>query len=81
MRTTLTLEDDIAAKLQIEMRRRGVSLKQIVNETLRTGLTSRNEMAKAEPFKVKARAMGQHAGLNYDNIADLLDQVEGPGHR
>ena len=81
MRTTLTLDDDVAAKLQAEMRRRGLSLKQIVNETLRIGLTSHSEMANAVQFTVKARAMGQRAGLNYDNIADLLDQTEGPAHR
>ena len=80
MRTTLTLDDDVAAKLQAEMRRRGVSLKQIVNETLRIGLTAHSEMANTATFTVKARAMGQRAGLNYDNIADLLDQTEGPSN-
>ena len=41
MRTTLTLDDDVAAKLKTESRRAGRPFKEIVNETLRAGLASR----------------------------------------
>jgi hypothetical protein len=31
------------------------------------------------PFKVQAR--GARPGLNFDKIAELLEELEGPGHR
>ena len=80
MRTTLTLDDDIAAKLREEMQRTGRPLKQIVNETLREGLT-RSPKKKPPPFRVKTRKLGHYPGLDYDNIGVLLEQVEGPFHK
>lgn len=80
MRTTLTIDDDVAAKLAAEVRRQGVSFKEVVNETLRIGLETRREMAAVEPFKVRARAMGRRAGLNYNDIGELLERIEGPDH-
>jgi hypothetical protein len=38
MRTTLTLDDDLAARLETLSQRRGVPFKQVVNETIRKGL-------------------------------------------
>ena len=41
MRTTLTLEEDVAAKLKAETRRTGRSFKETVNEILRLGFNAR----------------------------------------
>ncbi len=82
MRTTLTLDEDVAAKLKAEARRGGQTFRDVVNETLRRGLVSRNAPGKFPPFKVKARDLGNlKPGLALDNIAELLDQIEGPLHR
>jgi hypothetical protein len=81
MRTTLTLDDDVAAKLQAESRRTGRSFRDVVNEVLRHGLVGRRATSR-RPFKVAARDLGAtRPGLNFDSIADLLEQVEGPLHR
>ena len=80
MRTTLTLEEDVA-RLKREARNSGKSFKQVVNEALREGLTARKAAKKQPPFKVKARRMGHYPGLDYDNIGVLLEQVEGPFHK
>jgi len=80
MRTTLTLDEDIAAKLREEMQRTGRPLKQIVNETLREGLT-RTRRKKLPPFRVRTRKLGHYPGLDYDNVGVLLEQVEGPFHK
>lgn len=80
MRTTLTLDEDIAAKLKEEMQRTGRPLKQVVNETLREALT-RSPKKKLPPFRVKTRKLGHYPGLDYDNIGVLLEQVEGPFHK
>ena len=82
MRTTLTLDDDVAAKLRAEARRTGRPFKVIVNEYLRLGLTSRREAKTRRPFKVVARDLGElKPGLSLDNIGELLEIAEGPLHR
>ncbi len=80
MRTTLTLDHDVAAKLKSEVRRTGRSFKQVVNDSVRAGLTQR-ERKPPRPFVVRARALSAHPGLNLDNVAELLEQLEGAGHR
>ena len=82
MRTTLTLDDDVAAKLKSEVRRTGKSFKQTVNDFLRLGLTQRRTRHPAEPFRVEARNLGDlRPGLSLDNIGELLEHAEGPLHR
>lgn len=82
MRTTITLDEDVEKKLDAEVRRqKGATFKDIVNETLRVGLLTKRELKAAEPFKVKARPMGVMPGLNYDNIGDLVEHLEGAGHK
>lgn len=82
MRTTVTIDDDIAAKLQVEMRRqRSGNFKQILNDVLRRGLLVRRELAASKPFRVRARRMGKVQGLNYDNVGELLELLEGAEHK
>ena len=82
MRTTLTLDDDVAAKLKTESRRAGRPFRDIVNETLRRGLASRRMTAAREPFQISARDLGNlKPGLSLDNVAELIEQVEGSIHR
>ncbi len=78
MRTTLTINDDILDQLKIEAANEtGKSFKEVVNETLRLGLRARREMPTEKPLKIRSKKMGTFPGLNYDNIEELLDQVEG----
>lgn len=82
MRTTLTLDDDVAAKLRSRARRTGRPFREVVNEALRVGLDETTTRRTPSPFVVEARDLGAlRPGLNLDNIGDLLDQVEGPHHR
>ena len=82
MRTTLTLDDDIAAKLKAEARRAGRPFRDVVNETLRRGLVAHRGRPIRQPFEIKPRDLGGvRPGLSLDNVADLIEQVEGPLHR
>jgi len=82
MRTTLTLDEDVAAKLKAESRRTGRSFRDVVNETLRRGLASRRLTGPREPFKVRTRDLGDlKPGLSLDNVGDLLERLEGPLHK
>ena len=81
VRTTLTLEDDVAGKLQAEMRRSGKGMKELVNEYLRQALNAKKKGPQIKPFRVRPVNMGTIPGLNYDNISELLEQAEGHEHR
>jgi hypothetical protein len=82
MRTTLTLDDDVAARLGAEARRTGKPFKQVVNECLRRGFLPSRRAARRPPFRTVARDLGAlRPGLSLDNIAELLEVVEGPLHR
>lgn len=82
MRTTITLDADVGAKLKSLARRSGRAFRDVVNETLRRGLVQPPLAPPRESFKVEARDLGRlRPGLNLDNIGDLLEQVEGPLHR
>jgi len=86
MRITVTIDDDITARLNEELRRSGCSLKQLVNEALPAGLDFPRQLHKntgvekhgSREFKVRARDFGFRPGLNYDNTGELLEQIEGP---
>ncbi len=76
----MTLDSDVIAKLRAEVRKSGRSFKEVVNAFLRLGLNSRRALKAPRPFVVKARELGLQPGLNYDNISELLEHLEGPLH-
>lgn len=80
MRTTLSLDDDVARLLEKESRRSGASFKQIVNQFLRLGLIAAKQPAR-KPFIVTPRKLGLPSNLSYDNVEQLLETLEGPTHR
>jgi hypothetical protein len=82
VRTTLTLDDDVATKLKTEARRSGRPFREVVNDTIRRGLASRQDAKRAAAFKVMARDLGElRLGISLDSVADLLERVEGSRHR
>jgi hypothetical protein len=82
MRTTLTLDDDIATRLQAESRRTERPFKVVVNEYLRMALAQRKAMRAATEFRVTPMDMGgPQPGRSYDDIGALLNDVEGADHQ
>ena len=82
MRTTVTLDDDVAAKLKAEARRTGKPIKTVINESLRVALSANRGRPRSNPFRIEARDLGMlRPGLSLDNVAELLDLVEGPDSR
>jgi hypothetical protein len=80
MRTTITLDEDVAAKLDEEVRRTGASFKQVVNSALREAL-SRPRRARSEPFRVTPTPLEARRQFSYDDVAEMLEVAEGPEHR
>jgi len=55
--TTITLDEDVAARLDRESQRTGVTPEEIVNATLRRTLVPVD--IQARPFKVRPRSLGK----------------------
>jgi hypothetical protein len=72
MRTTVTLDPDVEAKLRATMHERDVSFKVALNEALRTGLTDR--VAPRRPFRVKPAPLG--ARFNIDKSLTISGEME-----
>jgi hypothetical protein len=76
MRTTLTIDDHIARTLKDLAHRSGKPFKQILNETLRAGLSATGTR-RSRPYKVKPAALGGVApGINLDKTLALADAIE-----
>lgn len=82
MRTTLTLDPDVAA--EIERRRRGGErgLKEEVNRLLRLGLLHDEERAEPrEPVRTRSFSVGRAYVADVDDVAGVLARAEGEGFR
>ena len=77
MRTTLTLDDDIAASLKTLARDTGRSFKAVVNDVIRHGLlTGEKPFAQREPFRVASAARGFLPGIDPLKLNQLVDELE-----
>ena len=82
MRTTLTLDDDVAATLERMRRARDASLKELINEALRRGLQEMSARPKRRgQFRTKSVALGRVRIGSIDNVAEALAIAEGEAFR
>ncbi len=82
MRTTLTIEDDVAAELERLRRARDASFKDLVNEALRRGLQDMTAPAKKrKPFRTRSMDLGRLLIGSIDNIGEVLAIAEGEDYR
>jgi hypothetical protein len=78
MRTTLTIDPDVAHALERLRREKRWSLKQAVNDTLRKGLRPvRKSAAARKRFRTRAVNHGRPTLPHFDDIAGVLSLVEG----
>jgi hypothetical protein len=81
VRTTLTLDDDVAKSIRQEMRRRGISSwKAAVNYFLRLGLAEARQKPKA-PVVIEPRPLGLPTDLGSVCTERLLEKLEGSDYR
>lgn len=76
LRTTLTLDRDVAEGLKREMRRTRRGLKATVNDLLRRGLGLAKKPARPPRFQVEPHAFGFKPGIDLDRINQLVDELE-----
>jgi hypothetical protein len=73
MRTTVTLDPDVAAKLKQVARERGISFKEALNASVRGGLRSADA---PRPYRVPARRLGVKPGIDLDRALRMAGEIE-----
>lgn len=73
MRTTITLSDDVAAAVEKVRRERSIGLSEAVNDLVRAGLITQRMGA---PFRQRTHDLG--SGIDFSNIADAIETLDGP---
>lgn len=82
MRTTITLDDDVAATLERLRRSRDVGFKQIVNEALREGLKQLTARPRRRArYATRVVTLGRSRVGRLDNVAEALAVAEGEPFR
>jgi Ribbon-helix-helix protein, copG family len=76
MRTTVTLADDVAAAVEKLRRERSIGLSEAINDLVRAGLVEHRKIA---PFRQKAHDLGR--GIDFSNVAEAIETLDGPGAR
>jgi len=74
MRTTVTLDPDVEAKLRAVMRERGVSFKAAINDAVRAGLGGMTPAAR--PYRMPTAPLGVRPGVNLDKALMLAGEME-----
>jgi Ribbon-helix-helix protein, copG family len=77
MRTTLTLDDDVAAELERLQRERRTSLKRIINDALREGLARLQAPGPPTRFHTRTVDLGPPLLGDLDDVAAALEIAEG----
>lgn len=75
MRTTVTLDPDVAAKLKATANELGISFKEALNSSVRRGLRDAGEPAAA-PYRVRSRSLHARPGVNLDKALSLAGELE-----
>lgn len=77
MRTTVTIQDDLLRQARRVALERHSSLRELVEDALRSALAQPKTDKKAEPFcLVTFRGRGTLPGVDLDHTAGLLDIME-----
>lgn len=76
MRTTLTLDPDVAAKIRLKVKLENKTLKQVVNDALRLGLAAPSRNGPKKVYRVKPWPGGMNPGIDYDKINQFLDDLD-----
>jgi hypothetical protein len=78
MRTTLSLDDDVAAMVRSAQKEQKKPFKQVVNDALRAGLAApRRSKRRSVPFRTASAKLGRCLMGDLDDVAEVLAIAEG----
>jgi hypothetical protein len=76
MRTTLTLDDDLAGLLKQRARELGIPFKEAVNRTIRAGMGDAVASRGQSAPKTLSHSFGFRPGIDLDKLGQLADELE-----
>ncbi|MDE0064064.1 MAG: hypothetical protein OXP09_14415 [Gammaproteobacteria bacterium] len=76
MRTTLTIQDDLAAQIEALRKREGLSFKAALNHLLRLGVQAKSAPPKPRKYRTPTRKLGLRPGIDPTRLNALLDDLE-----
>jgi len=76
MRTTITLEPDVAEKIRKASRLGKRSKTAIINEALRRGLASDRESSQVQAYRVETFNSPFRTGIDMGKLNQLVDELE-----
>jgi hypothetical protein len=76
MRTTLTIDDDLAGRLKQRARDLGVPFKEVVNRAIRAGLGEAAQTRRGAAPRTVPHSFGFRPGIDLDKLGQLADELE-----
>jgi hypothetical protein len=76
MRTTLTIDDDLARQLREKAHQTGSPFKEVVNKAIRVGLEQIDKPRRIRQYKCKSYSLGYPPRADLDHALDLVDRLE-----
>lgn len=73
MRTTVTLDPDVEARLREVARERGVSFKEALNSAVRAGLMATR---RSREYRTPSRSLGLRPGVSLDKALQMAADLE-----
>ncbi len=83
MKTTITIEGELAAQIARAAEAAGVDVNQLVNDLVREALKKQSPAQKpmAKPFKQVTHKLGWYPGMTWERIQEILLEEEAEQYR
>ena len=81
MRTTLTLEPDVASRIESLLKKRDSTRKELINELLRRGLDEYSKQGPKSRYTTSGRNLGKCSYGSIDDISETLSVAEGDEYK
>ena len=76
MRTTVTIDDDLAIAIEELRKREGLSFKSALNQVIRLGVQAKSAPPKAKKYRTPTMALGLKPGVDPTRFNAILDELE-----
>ena len=76
MRTTVTIDDDLAIAIEELRKREGLSFKSALNHVIRLGVQAKSAPLKGKKYRTPTMALGLKPGIDPTRFNALVDELE-----
>ena len=76
MRTTVTIDDDLAVAIEELRKREGLSFKAALNQVIRLGMQAKSAPPKSKRYRTPTRSLGLKPGIDPTRLNTLADELE-----